>query len=78
TTDRSKLESLGKFCGERGIEFHAISSATGEGIAELVYAMGDALDRIPRVSISEGVVLDAENEPRANFPALAPREEEER
>ena len=48
TTDHTKLDSLRDFCKERGLEFHAISSATGEGIAELIYAMADALDRIPR------------------------------
>ena len=49
TTDRTKLEALRNFCREHGLEFHAISSATGEGIAELIYAMADALDRLPRV-----------------------------
>ncbi|HUK30079.1 MAG TPA: GTPase ObgE [Candidatus Acidoferrum sp.] len=48
TTDRTKLDALRDFCKKRGLEFHAISSATGEGIAELIYAMADALDRIPR------------------------------
>jgi hypothetical protein len=33
---------------ETGLEFHAISAVTGEGIAGLVRAMADALDRIPR------------------------------
>jgi GTP-binding protein len=48
TTDRTKLDALRIFCKERGLEFHAISSATGEGIPELIYSMADALDRIPR------------------------------
>jgi len=51
TTDRSRMEELRKFCGARGLEFHAVSSATGEGIKELVFAMADALDRIPRESL---------------------------
>jgi GTP-binding protein len=46
TTDRTRLEKLRVFCAERGIEFHAISSATGEGVRELVRAMADALDRL--------------------------------
>jgi GTP-binding protein len=50
TTDRTKVEELRAFCKKRGLEFHAVSSATGEGIQELVYAMADALDRIPRQS----------------------------
>jgi GTP-binding protein len=46
TTDRTRLEKLRDFCAERGLEFHAISSASGEGIPELVRAMADALDRL--------------------------------
>ena len=48
TTDRTHLEELRAFCSKRGLEFHAISSATGEGVVELVRAMADALDRIPK------------------------------
>jgi GTP-binding protein len=48
TTDRTRLDELAQFCRERGLEFHAISSATGEGIKELVFAMADMLDRLPR------------------------------
>jgi GTP-binding protein len=51
TTDRTHLEQLRSFCAQRGLEFHAISSATGEGIVELVRAMADALDRIPKPAI---------------------------
>ena len=46
TTDRTRLERLRAFCAGRGLEFHAISSATGEGIPQLVRAMADALDRL--------------------------------
>jgi GTPase len=48
TTDRTRLNELADFCRARGLEFHAISSATGEGIKELVFAMADMLDRLPR------------------------------
>ncbi len=48
TTDRSHLEELRDFCAKRGLEFHAISSASGEGIVELVRAIANALDRIPK------------------------------
>jgi len=51
TTDRTHLEELRAFCAKRGLEFHAISSATGEGIVELVRAMADALDRIPKPAV---------------------------
>lgn len=46
TTDRTRLENLREFCAARGLEFHAISSASGEGIPQLVRAMADALDRL--------------------------------
>jgi len=48
TTNREHLEQLRAFAVERGLEFHDISSASGEGITELVRAMADALDRIPK------------------------------
>jgi hypothetical protein len=37
---------LRDFCAGRGLEFHAISAASGEGIPQLVRAMADALDRL--------------------------------
>ena len=46
TTDRTRLEKLRDFCAARSLEFHAISSASGEGIPHLVRAMADALDRL--------------------------------
>ena len=48
TTDRTRLEELRAFAAKRGLEFHAISSATGEGVVELVRAIANALDRIPK------------------------------
>ena len=51
TTDRAHLDELRAFAKKRGLEFHAISSATGEGIVELVRAMADALDRIPKPAV---------------------------
>jgi len=48
TTDRTRLEALREFCRERGLEFHAISAATGEGVRELVRSIADALDKIPK------------------------------
>ena len=52
TTDPTRLEALRDFCKKRGIEFHAISAATGEGVRELVRAIADALDKIPRTADS--------------------------
>ena len=51
TTDRTHLDELRAFSAKRGLEFHAISSATGDGIVELVRAMADALDRIPKPAV---------------------------
>jgi GTP-binding protein len=48
TTDRTKLYGLRDFCQQQGLEFHAISAATGEGVKELVRGMADALDKIPK------------------------------
>jgi GTP-binding protein len=48
TTNRDHLDELRDFATKRGLEFHAISSASGEGIIELVRAMADALARIPK------------------------------
>ncbi|HLJ23831.1 MAG TPA: hypothetical protein VKT71_06955, partial [Candidatus Acidoferrales bacterium] len=57
TTDRTRLEKLRDFCAARGIEFHAISSASGEGIPQLVRAMADALDRLaPHEPMEESTI----------------------
>ncbi len=58
TTDRTKLEELRQFCKKKGLEFHAISAAAGEGVKELVRGIADALDRIPK----ESVEVDEEGE----------------
>jgi GTPase len=74
TTDRSRLENLRAFAEKRGLEFHAISSATGEGVVELVRAIADALDRIPQPApasdASEVPYAGAHtpDEPHASFP----------
>jgi GTPase len=65
TTDRTRLNELAEFCRARGLEFHAISSATGEGLKELVFAMADRLDRLPR----EFVNLPADEDVSAHTPA---------
>ena len=48
TTDRTRLAALRDFCEQNHLEFHFISAATGEGVKELVRAIADALDKIPR------------------------------
>lgn len=51
TTNRERLEKLRAFTAGRGLAFYAISSATGEGVTELVRGMADALDRIPKLAV---------------------------
>ena len=72
TTDRAHLEELRDFCAKRDLEFHAISSATGEGIVELIRAMADALDRIPKPAVP----ADPSDAPNANAAASPDSEHE--
>ena len=60
TTDRTRLEQLRAFCTQRGLEFHTISSATGQGIIELVRAIADALDRIPKATQASDASIPAD------------------
>src|SRR5579885_3542911 len=46
TTDRLRLERLRQHCAERKLDFYAVSSATGEGVPELVRGMADVLERL--------------------------------
>jgi GTP-binding protein len=63
TTDRTKLEELQKFCKKKGLEFHAISAAAGEGVKELVRGIADALDKIPKETVdAEDSELKVEEE----------------
>jgi len=48
TTNRDRLEKLRTFAGARGLEFYAISSASGAGTRELVRGIADLLDRLPK------------------------------
>jgi GTPase len=48
TTDLTRLEALKHFCEQRDLEFHSISAVAGDGVKELVRAIADALDKIPR------------------------------
>jgi GTP-binding protein len=62
TTNRDHLDELRAFAKKRGLEFHAVSSASGEGIVGLVRAMADALDRIPKPSMP----VESEVQPAAS------------
>jgi GTP-binding protein len=75
TSDRTRLGTLRDFCRERGIEFHAISAASGEGLRDLVRSMADALDKIPRVlpeSFPDSPSATAENGKHTAGPGSRP------
>ncbi len=55
TTDRARLKALRAFCKRRKLEFHAISAVAGDGVKDLVRAMADALDKIPRAAPDEAL-----------------------
>jgi GTPase len=81
TTNREHLDELRAFSEKGGLEFHAISSASGEGIVELVRAMAAALDRIPKPSVAVEMTENAAPD-RASAPPITedpsaeiPREE---
>ena len=68
TTDRTKLEELEEFCKKKGLEFHAISGPTGEGVKELVRSIADALDKIPRETLAgETEEEESENGAESEF-----------
>jgi GTPase len=78
TTNRGRLEALRSYAAQRGLEFHAISSATGEGIMALVRAMADRLDRLPRPASAQAVPdgVAPPNLPRIENRGAAPHGEE--
>jgi predicted GTPase len=63
TTDWSKVKELQKFCAKNGLEFHAISAATGEGVKELVRGMADALEKIPKELLEDEPGVKEVNDP---------------
>jgi GTP-binding protein len=79
TTNREHLEELRAFAAKRGLEFHAVSSASGEGIPELVRAMADALGRIPKTTAVSDArnasISDGAHEPEEATALPAPEED---
>ena len=65
TTDRSRLERLRQHCAERQLDFYPISSATGQGIPELVRGMADALERLGPPESAEESEPDSQDEANA-------------
>jgi GTP-binding protein len=76
TTDRSRLEELQTFCKKKGLEFHAISAATGEGVKELMQGLADALDKIPREEVHEAGD-EGEEAKLEDIDAVAPEDDPE-
>ena len=72
TTNRERLEKLRVFAAARGLEFHAISSATGEGVIALVRAIADALDRIPKPAVIAEAPLETNQAGAAETHPAAP------
>jgi GTPase len=72
TTDRAHLDELRDFAARRGLEFHAISAATGEGVVPLVRAIADALDKIPKPAVIALPPEDSREPEREHAPESAP------
>ncbi|HXW17738.1 MAG TPA: GTPase ObgE [Candidatus Acidoferrales bacterium] len=62
TVDRSRIDKLRAYAEKRGLPFFAISSASGEGVQNLVRGLADMLDRLPRPAPPE---LDSAAPPAA-------------
>lgn len=69
TSDRARLERLRAFCADRGLEFHAISSATGEGVRELVMVMAQRLERMDAARPNRDTLESLEQAPAPAAPA---------
>jgi GTP-binding protein len=76
TTDGMRLEKLRAFCAERGLDFHAISAATGEGVPALVNAMANALARLAPAAWESVEKEDGDTENAENRREEAPAREE--
>jgi GTP-binding protein len=74
TTDRTRLETLRDFCATQNLEFHAISAPTGEGVKELVRAIADALDKIPKPEADSSLDLHGTPEENSDTSAAPPPE----
>ncbi len=75
TTNRDHLDELRDFAAKRGLEFHAISSASGEGIVQLVRAIADALDRLPKRELPAESIHALSQPPAHDNPASSHRED---
>ena len=62
TTDRTRLVELRNFCAQCQLPFYAISAATGEGVRDLVLAIADALEKIPKSTAPHPDAADSVSE----------------
>jgi GTPase len=77
TTDRSKLDELRAFCEKRGLEFHAISAATSEGVKDLVRGIADALDKIPKEDLQDDEAASEQDTDFSDISANEPEDSED-
>jgi len=68
TTDLSRLERLREHCAERKLDFYSISSATGEGIPQLVRGMAEALEKLAPPDTAEAGEASSQDEASAEAP----------
>ena len=68
TTDPSRLERLREHCAERKLDFYSISSATGEGIPQLVRGMAEALEKLAPPDTAEEGEASSQDEASAEAP----------
>ncbi|HWZ98998.1 MAG TPA: GTPase ObgE [Candidatus Dormibacteraeota bacterium] len=69
TTDQTRVNELRTFCEKKKLPFYSISAATGDGVKELVRAIADALDKIPK---STAPHPDASDDPQAAATSFSP------
>ncbi len=60
-TDPTRVNQLRGYCEKHNLAFHSISAATGDGVKELVRAIADALDKIPKSAPPEPDVEEPES-----------------
>jgi len=73
-TDRTALEALRAHSAAHGHPFYAISSATGQGVQEVVRAMANALEALPKPSPEVDVPSRQAAVDSASFPASRARQ----
>src|SRR5437868_2222696 len=68
TTEHSRLERLRENCEQRKLDFYSISSATGEGIPQLVRGMAEVLEKLAPPEPAEPGEASSQDEAGAETP----------